>query len=52
LLIPRLGTGGGASLAIAGYFLYNLMATGFPTRSASWPIGEATRARRCSSSVS
>lgn len=34
MLIPRLGTGGGASLAIAGYLLYNLMATGV-----SYPIG-------------
>ena len=34
LLIPRLGTSGGASLAIAGYFLYNLMATGV-----SYPAG-------------
>ena len=34
LLIPRFGTSGGASLAIAGYFLYNLTAT-----SVSYPIG-------------
>ena len=34
LLIPRLGTSGGASLAIAGYFLYNLVATGV-----SYPVG-------------
>ncbi len=34
LLIPRLGAGTGASLAIAGYFLYNLTATGV-----SYPIG-------------
>jgi len=34
LLIPRLGTSGGVSLAIAGYFLYNLMATGV-----SYPVG-------------
>lgn len=34
LLVPRLGAGTGASLAIAGYFLYNLSATGV-----SYPIG-------------
>ena len=34
LLIPRLGASGGASLAIAGYFLYNLTATGV-----SYPVG-------------
>ena len=34
LLVPRFGGGVGASLAIAGYFLYNLTATGV-----SYPIG-------------
>ncbi|HVS05834.1 MAG TPA: MFS transporter [Candidatus Dormibacteraeota bacterium] len=34
LLVPRYGAAGGASLAIAGYFLYNLMATGL-----SYPTG-------------
>ncbi|MDQ6880219.1 MAG: MFS transporter [Candidatus Dormibacteraeota bacterium] len=34
LLVPRFGAGVGATLAIAGYFLYNLTAT-----SVSYPIG-------------
>lgn len=34
LLVPRFGAAAGASLAIGGYFLYNLMATGL-----SYPTG-------------